>query len=373
MEEKFYHRITKKLEELDSHVNSNSPLSKFDLKDLEYNVKQNNLLWDIPTNENISSHRAKIGHLIVFGKKVVRKVLFWLVTKPLIQQREFNGSVTRSLNATLNLVALINNKEAEISTIQNHIEELKTQNKELLNEVNKLQNMIQDYKEKDKEKESFPINYKKFEDRFRGPEESLVAGQLEAYLPFLANKNTIVDLGCGRGELVEALNNIGKYTIGIDLNKDLVIHGREKGLEIINDDMISWLREDKNEKHDAITCLHVIEHLYPHQIVELVNGAYDNLNENGILIIETPNPETLYNLAFGFTIDLTHKKLIHAYTMRFILEEAGFRDIVVKHLAPTDKSVALEKTEISRINDENVDKINTLLYGYMNYAIIGRK
>ncbi|MHB1651903.1 MAG: class I SAM-dependent methyltransferase [Desulfitobacteriaceae bacterium] len=69
-----------------------------ELNSLDAELRQNNLKWNVNTEYPITSHRKTIGRFIVFGKKLMRKFLRWYVNPPMDQQREFNGSVTRSLN-----------------------------------------------------------------------------------------------------------------------------------------------------------------------------------------------------------------------------------------------------------------------------------
>lgn len=386
----FFNRIKEKLV---SHTSSEDKKEDKYIKsltgELKRNVEVNNLLWDIPASENITSHRKVIGKLIVLCKKVVRKLLFWFVTKPLIQQKEFNASVTRSLNEIFNLQQLYISKLEEITHLKSNLSEkdnlISNQMQQISNlsrQINNLNKQIEGLNLKYAElskisnslviRDSFPVDYKKFEDQFRGSEADIKKQQVEIYSPYLEGKKKLLDLGCGRGELVAEFYNLGFDSLGVELDNELVNYARNKGLNVVEGDMIEFLN-NSTQKFDAITCLHVIEHLYPYQIVELVRSASNCLEEDGLIIFETPNPECLYNLAYGFSIDMTHKKPVHAYTMRFLFEEAGLCDIKIKHLEPTSSSVSLEKFRDNDQGNENIDKLNNLLFGYQNYAIIGRK
>ncbi|AFM43260.1 Methionine biosynthesis protein MetW [Desulfosporosinus acidiphilus SJ4] len=68
------------------------------LSSLDSELRQNNLTWNIIIDYPITSHRKIIGRFIVFGKKFVRKFLRWYINPPIDRQREFNASVTRTLN-----------------------------------------------------------------------------------------------------------------------------------------------------------------------------------------------------------------------------------------------------------------------------------
>jgi 2-polyprenyl-3-methyl-5-hydroxy-6-metoxy-1,4-benzoquinol methylase len=70
------------------------------LNELDLEIRNNNLKWNITSEQTITSHRKILGRFIVFGKKFVRKFLRWYINPSFDQQREFNVSVTRSLNIT---------------------------------------------------------------------------------------------------------------------------------------------------------------------------------------------------------------------------------------------------------------------------------
>lgn len=355
---------------------------------LAQEIASNNIQWNIPVNDKISSHRPLIGRLIVLGKRIVKRCLKWLVSMPLIQQREFNASVTRSINAIYRLnEKLIENSAKQ----QSYFDQLDSQHQKIvfLESQNKsLHELVLLLKEQQNQhtkaigslndefdKDSFPIDYVKFEDQFRGVVEIIKRDQLDTYLPYIGSAKKILDAGCGRGELLEGLQERGFDVKGIDLNKLMVSICENKGLPVQNGDFVQHLSES-TENYDVIVSLHVVEHLKPRVLLDFLRSAYERLNMGGKIIVETPNPECLYNLAFGYSIDLTHKNMIHAYTLKFILEEIGFRNINIKHLAPVDENVALESFQSNEQNgvlNRNVDRINGLLFGYQNYAIIAEK
>ena len=101
----FKKRLKEKIQEFSDKGNTeinNSEICLSSLKALEKEIYNNNILWDIPTNDIITSHRRFVGKSIVFLKRIIRKLLRWLVTNPFLQQREFNASVTRSVNEIYN-------------------------------------------------------------------------------------------------------------------------------------------------------------------------------------------------------------------------------------------------------------------------------
>jgi ubiquinone biosynthesis protein UbiJ len=110
------------------------------LQKLDFEVQQNNLKWNIITEWLITSHRKTIGRFIVFGKRALRKVLRWYINPLFDQQREFNGSVTRSLNVISELLhnyaGEIEKNRISIENLNERLDALQRENNELLHNYN---------------------------------------------------------------------------------------------------------------------------------------------------------------------------------------------------------------------------------------------
>jgi len=74
----------------------------FDMKELEQWREKNNRLFRVEYYRNIVSYRKRLSGLVVFVKRIIRKMMRSLI-EPIVQdQNEFNGSVTASINALYN-------------------------------------------------------------------------------------------------------------------------------------------------------------------------------------------------------------------------------------------------------------------------------
>ncbi|UUZ90819.1 methyltransferase domain-containing protein [Paenibacillus sp. P25] len=89
-----------------------------DLSRILIERENNNILWNVSADRPIVSHRKFIGKFIVLGKKIVRKLLKWYVSETFELQKEFNGSVTRSINEISNTLQTMN---SYITTIKSDI------------------------------------------------------------------------------------------------------------------------------------------------------------------------------------------------------------------------------------------------------------
>ena len=86
-----------------------------------------------------------------------------------------------------------------------------------------------------------PFDYAGFEERFRGSESTVRARQ-KFYLPYFNKCRRVVDLGCGRGEFLELLQENDVAGIGVDLNADAITACRAKSIEAHQTDIFDFLQ-----------------------------------------------------------------------------------------------------------------------------------
>jgi O-antigen chain-terminating methyltransferase len=221
------------------------------------------------------------------------------------------------------------------------------------------------------------VDYLAFEARFRGDERTIRARQ-EVYREHLEGRRRVVDLGCGRGELLELMRDAGVSAYGVDTEPDFVDLVQEKGLEIRLEDAVAHVEGLAPGDVDGIVASHVIEHL-PHALLgRLVRGAAEALPEGGVLILETPNPESLLAGSVNFHRDPTHLRPVHPDTLAFLCESAGFRDVAILRLSPVPDSGRLPlpapgEDALARHVDRIAERLNELVYGWQDYAVIARR
>ena len=199
--------------------------------------------------------------------------------------------------------------------------------------------------------------YKKLEDRFRGKREN-VKEKLKIYLPLLKHKEKrVIDIGCGRGEFLELLAENGfNDLIGVDINEEM-IKTIKSNIKCFIDDGIEFLKKQENESANIISAFHLIEHIPFEKTIELIKEAFRVLDKEGILILETPNPENLKVASEKFYLDYTHIKPIPMELLKFAVELAGF------------------KAKILRLNNSKIgNSIKDVIEGVSpDYAVIGFK
>ncbi len=171
--------------------------------------------------------------------------------------------------------------------------------------------------------------YRTFEDEHRGP-RALIKSRLSAYLPFVESLKNIhpdvnaVDLGCGRGEWLELMQEVGIDSRGVDVDEGMLLVCRALGLPVETRDAISYLKSLTDDSLSVVSAFHLVEHLTFEQLQAVVAQAHRVLKPGGLLIMETPNPENIVVATRNFYLDPTHQRPIPPGLLFFIAEFYGF-------------------------------------------------
>lgn len=225
--------------------------------------------------------------------------------------------------------------------------------------------------------------YLAFEDLHRGTREEIKRRQA-VYLPHfqipVGPEAPLLDLGCGRGEFLELCREAGLPARGVDVNPAMVATCRELGLDVTEADGLTYLRGLPQAGLGGILLSQVIEHLSLDQLTELVALCSEKLAPGGVLIAETVNPQTLSTFAGAFYVDLTHNKPVHPEAARFLWRWAGLGDVEILYLSPLAPEQQLESLpggsgapDFAGAFNRNVARLNQLIYGPLDYAVVGRK
>ena len=209
--------------------------------------------------------------------------------------------------------------------------------------------------------------YAALEDRFRGSRDE-IKDRFKIYLPYIetARDGGVIDLGCGRGEWLELLNENGFKTRGVEMNRVLIETCRERNLEVVEDDMIAFLRAQPAESTGAVTGFHIIEHVAIDALVSLLDEVMRVLRPGGVAIFETPNPENVLVGSNFFYLDPTHHHPLPSELTQFLFESRGFHRIEVLKLHPWDTGRVAGHGELA-------ERFNGFFFGPMDYAIVGWK
>jgi SAM-dependent methyltransferase len=219
------------------------------------------------------------------------------------------------------------------------------------------------------------FDYMTFENRFR-PEKTVVERH-GRYVDLLRTQDRVLEIGCGRGELLELLRDEGVSAYGVEIDPDFVAISQDKGLDVREGDGVTHVEVLEEGAVDGIIASHVIEHLKPALLWRLVSAAAEKLGKDGVLIFETPNPESVVAGSINFHRDPTHVRPVHPDTLTFLCESAGFREVEIRRLEPVPTEFRLpdrpvENGPLAEHVSEVVRQLNELIYGYQDYALIAR-
>ena len=207
--------------------------------------------------------------------------------------------------------------------------------------------------------------YAALEERFRGTRTD-IKKQFEHYLQYVSDAAPVIDLGCGRGEWLEILNEAGITSRVVDTNQVQVELCRSRGLEVIEGDFIGYLQSLGNESAGAITGFHIIEHLSIENLVRLLDESLRVLRPGGVVIFETPNPENVLVGSNFFYLDPTHHHPLPAELMQFLLQNRGFHPIKILNLHPFESGRVTGYGAVT-------ERFNGYFYGPMDYAVVAWK
>jgi SAM-dependent methyltransferase len=239
--------------------------------------------------------------------------------------------------------------------------------------------------------ESLGLKYVGFEDRFRGNPDDIKA-RLTDYADIFAGQANVLDVGCGRGEFLALLKERGVSATGLDVNGAMVAVCREQGLDAVQADAVTYLRQQPPGSLGGLLAAQVVEHLEPTYLADFLEAAFGALKPGAPIVLETINPACWFAFFESYVRDITHVRPLHPDTLSYLMVASGFTGVEVRYRVPYpehDKlqaippsvassaalSAALSATlgdAVETLND-NVAKINRLLFTYLDYAAVGRK
>jgi 2-polyprenyl-3-methyl-5-hydroxy-6-metoxy-1,4-benzoquinol methylase len=222
--------------------------------------------------------------------------------------------------------------------------------------------------------------YLGFENRFRGS-EALISRRQQDYLPLFASCTNVLDVGCGRGELLELFRTNGVTARGIDMNTAMVARCRERGLDVEQSDAIGYLERQPDGSIGGLTALQVVEHLQPAELLRFLRLAYDKLRPGAPIVLETINAACWAAFFDSYICDLTHARPLHPNTLEYYVRACGFSKVDVQFREPVDERDRLQHASsadpalaalVAAVN-ANADTLNARMFSHRDYAVIARR
>ncbi|HJM83375.1 MAG TPA: class I SAM-dependent methyltransferase [Nitrospinota bacterium] len=228
------------------------------------------------------------------------------------------------------------------------------------------------------------FDYRLFENIHRGSRLE-IKNRMGLYLKWFNNSQNVLDVGCGRGELLEVFSDNGISATGIDINEEMTRECNERGQEAVEADAMEYMENIDNDSLGGITAIQFIEHLPVEVMTRFFELAYDKLKPGAHIVAETINAACLATFCGAFYLDLSHYKPLHPLAVHFLLERIGYSSVQIEYVNPFPKPSRLAQIPDSLAQDsnlpkrvvkdynENVMKLNNILFSNADYAVIACK
>jgi SAM-dependent methyltransferase len=297
-----------------------------------------------------------------FVKRILRKLMRWYVEPLAADQRVYNDSV-------LKLVDALSERADTAEAARQASERL----------VRELEERLARVERRGRSAPGAPAtvasqpaaaavpDYFAFESRMRGSVESVRERQ-RRYVDDFRGFGPVVDIGCGRGELVALLGEAGIEARGIDADADMVAYARGDALAVEQADAVSYLEGLADGSLGGVFMGQVVEHLPPNVLVRVFELVAAKLRPGGLLVAETINPLSPLALRNYFA-DLTHAQPLVPETLELLARQAGFAATEIRFLnEPAERLTEPDDPVIAA----NVRRLNELLFAPLDYALVAR-
>lgn len=209
-----------------------------------------------------------------------------------------------------------------------------------------------------------------FQARFGG-DEKVIRAQSERFLDLFHGRERVLDLGSGRGIFLRLMRDNGIGAYGVDLDPRMIEAASGDGLDVVAGEALEHLRGLADRSIDGLYARHLAEHIFPGELVEILRQCRRVLRPGAPVVFVTPNVANLSVGAHTFWMDPSHLRPIPPELFRFYLEVEGFVDVALQTFEPTEGPKLREDLH-DEAAKENARRLNELLYGERDYAVIGR-
>lgn len=213
--------------------------------------------------------------------------------------------------------------------------------------------------------------YVAFEDANRGSHQAFI-DKLSVYVGVFEKlqqpgRGPLLDIGCGRGELLDHLKGLGITARGVDTNPVMIALCRERGHDVEQGDALTVLRSLPDESLAAVSGFHIIEHLPFEVLFALVRECRRVLQPNGFILFETPNPENVLVGSHTFYHDFTHRNPVTPTAIQFLAQYHGFADLQIIRSSPYPHSAKVPG------DDPLTQRVNGHFCGPQDFALLACK
>ncbi len=212
--------------------------------------------------------------------------------------------------------------------------------------------------------------YRRLEDSLRGSDAE-IREAMRPYAERAKKAQPALDVGCGRGEFLELAREIGVDARGFDTNERSVADLEQRGFKVTLAGVPECFIGIANGSIGSILAAHVVEHLPVGALFALFSESARVLRPGGMLMIETPNAESLVVSASEFWRDPTHLAPRHPAALVLLGREHGFEVEEVRAVHPLPDGTAFpiaadDPPALRRV----IEALNARLFGAQDLRLI---
>jgi SAM-dependent methyltransferase len=339
--------------------------------------------WAVTAERPLERQPGVKGRLALAVKRLLRPLMRWYVEPLAYEQRMFNDAALKLIDALWEEADALRGTDAQLrqsdDQIAERLNEARYTLSERLDEESRASaDARRDLGELDERltrterrtgagaprtvapqprADAFP-DYFAFESRLRGRTESVRERQA-VYVDDFRDAAPVLDVGCGRGELLALLRDAAVDARGIDPDPDMVAYARGEGLDVEQADAVSYLDSLADGLLGGIFMGQVVEHLPAPMLVRTLELAAQKLRPGGVLVAETINPLSPLALRNYFA-DLTHAQPLVPETLELLAKQCGFREVETRFLNAPARPEGVD------------DRVAEILFAPLDYAIVAR-
>ena len=210
--------------------------------------------------------------------------------------------------------------------------------------------------------------YRRLEDALRGSVD------VNDYVERAKDQQPVLDIGCGRGEFLEACKKAGIVARGFDINERSVADLQQRGLDVTLAGIPQCFEGIKHGSVGTVVAMHVVEHLPVEHLFALFAQAARVLRSGGLFMIETPNAESIAVSASDFWRDPTHLAPRHPAALTLLAREHGFsiEEVRAIHPLPEGNSIAVAEDDPPSLR-KTIEMINARIFAPQDLRLILRR
>ncbi len=159
---------------------------------------------------------------------------------------------------------------------------------------------------------------------------------------------------------------------------------RARGLDVTESDAAGYLTSLPDGSLGGIFSAQVVEHLEPGYLLRFLELSFHKLRPGGRLVLETLNPACWVAFFESYIRDITHVWPLHPETLKYLVVASGFTRATIEFRSPVPEQDRLQPIAVPDSADPalldlaeafngNVEKLNSRIYTYLDYAIIGER